>query len=170
MKMREDIQKAFASAGGPLLGSRKALKLLEENLSDDEHVAAIAHAQYGDDAGLITLTNTRLIFTFGIWTTQNVKDFPLSQITSISQINDVVYAKLTISVAADRTTFTRMNQKVAKTFVKKLREAVNNTNNSTSTDSLDATDQLLKLKQLLDAGVLTQDEYEAKASVLKSAL
>lgn len=47
-----------------------------------------------------------------------------------------------------------------------LRSNYSNTNETTVTSNFSAADELLKYKELLDAGVLTQEEFDSKKKQL----
>ena len=122
------------------------------------------------NAGVLAVTSRRLVYAHAMtgFPVRTVMDFPLEQITSVAQNNDVALAGITISVAGRITEFMNMNPKECTRFVATLRNAMTTTPTDQAQPS--TADQLLKLKQLLDAGILTQQEYETKASVLKKSL
>ncbi|MCI1831551.1 MAG: PH domain-containing protein [Bifidobacterium sp.] len=174
MKIREEILEKFKAMGGVELSNKGALKQLQNALSPSESVKAVISGQNDGKAVVIAVTDQRLLFTFSLLGTHEVKDVPLSRITSINTGRNLMFGKLTVNSGGDITVFDHMNWKHAEEFATILRDTKNNSledaSRPTQQTTTDVADRLLKLKQLLNAGVLTKDEYDAKAAPLKSSL
>lgn len=174
MEIRKDILAKFKAMGGVEFSNKGALKQLQNALSPSESVKAVISGQNDSKAVVIAVTDQRLLFTFSLLGTHEIKDVPLSRITSINTGRNLMFGKLTVNSGGDITVFDRMNWKHTEEFATILRATKNNSLEDASRPAQQPTtgvaDQLLKLKQLLDAGVLTQEEYDAKAEPLKSSL
>lgn len=166
MKMREDVERAYKAAHG-LTGLGASVKLLQQQLKTDEKTISMTKSSQGNYVGVLAVTSHRLVFSARFIATKKVTDIPLSQITSVQGGRDLENSSLTVSVAGNTITFHALAWRDADNITNLLREMAEKSQHGAQESPAD---QLLKLKQLLDAGVLTQDEYEAKASVLKSAL
>jgi hypothetical protein len=166
MKMREDVANAYKAAHG-LTGLGSSVKLLQQQLKTEEKTVSMTKASHGDYVGVLAVTNRRFIFAARFIATKKITDIPLQEITSVRGGRDLENSSLTVSVAGSTITFQALAWRDADNVTNLLRTMVEESHNNSQEGTAD---RLLKLKQLLDAGVLTQGEYEAKASVLKSAL
>ena len=97
------------------------------------------------------------------------KNIPLSSIGSINIKKSAVFATLEIITSGNVATIDDVPVHLAEE-IKKIIDQVKS-KNSTSIDlpkkeSGDLTDQLVKLKDLVDAGILTQEEFDAKKKQL----
>ncbi|MFT8592425.1 MAG: SHOCT domain-containing protein [Bifidobacterium sp.] len=148
--------------------NKQTLLNLSESLSSNETVTALEYVRCHKDGGYLSLSNQRILFTgmaISISLSAMRISIPISTITSVD-IRGRLLRSLYISTAGQSYEFTSLSESFAQCIVNAVSEHVP----QTSSGPIDSADRLLKLKQLLDAGVLTQGEYEAKASVLKSAL
>ena len=176
MNLRDDLKSSFKKLGKYGTGLRSTVKSVNESLSDDEKVYCAVSGNIDKKSfGLIVLTGQRIVFARKLLTVLESRSFSLDSITSVGTNGTPFLSTLVITFAGGRTEFTNVPSKLGREFVTAANEAMRlmRTTESVGSVSLnidDAAGRLLKLKQLLDAGVLTQGEYEAKASVLKSAL
>lgn len=147
--------------------NKPTLLNLSESLSDMETVTGIEYARHEKDSGYLALTDQRLLFV-GMATSLSLAalrvSIPLPTVTSIDMRGRLLRS-LYVSTAGQTHEFTGLGDDFAARIMNMPREA----KIEHQTVGLPA-DQLLKLRQLLDAGVLTDGEYEAKAAPLKAML
>ena len=171
-EISEDMLARFKEMGGVGFGNKGALRQLQKTLLPDETIKSVINGQNKGKSVVIAVTDKRLLFAFNLLGTHETKDIPLSRITSINAGRDLVFGRLSVDSGGDVTVFDHMSWKHAQEFANILRQAKNDLSDHRETPSQtpSAAGQLLKLKQLLDAGVLTTEEYEAKARPLKDSL
>lgn len=152
-----------------LFGTKKEIKELP-NILDLEHGEKIIYLASGMDSDgntvLIVCTNTRVItidkgLLYGVKT--NV--IPLDMVNGVTYSNGLELGKIAITNGALVIGYSN----IYNDAVKKLAEAIKNQayifkNKSIEKDkpSNDFADQIRSLKSLLDDGIITQEEFDAK--------
>lgn len=152
-------------------GTKKEMKELPMILKEDETIMYAASGFVDNNTWLITCTDKRLLFLdkgmiFGL----KQVEIPIEKINSISYKKGLLLGEIVIYHGAAQMTI----KNIQKEAVKPLADAINNeiekhrsTANNTSTQpTVSAADELLKFKQLLDAEVITQEEFDAKKKEL----
>jgi hypothetical protein len=155
---------------------KKELAYLPTALFDGETVENLAVGDYKDrmGKGLLVLTDRRLLFieSSGFMATKmNVEDFALDRITSIRHQLGGGSGTIEVFVSGN-------NAKIESVMPKErveeisgmIRTRINAGSNAPSTPVADPSAQMTQLKALLDAGVLTQDEFDAKKSEILSRM
>lgn len=149
---------------------RKLLAKLPETVRDDETVLGLASGTYSDKPALMVLTDQRIIF-IGRWAFQTQsEDFPISRISSVEVKNGVALAEIKICASNQEAKISGLARAEAKAIAEKARELISAPSVPPSQTGGDAADQLLKLKQLHDAGILDSAEYESKRQALVARL
>lgn len=166
--MRPDIQ-AAADRIQSKLGIGKELKTLDAELWEGEQVARIVGGTYGKGNGIVVLTDRRVLFYFRGVVSAQTEDFPLDKISSIDFKSGLLLGEITVYVSSQKATIKNVEKEGGKLLVDEARAAISH-HAAPSAASTSAADQLLKLKQLHDAGVLSADEYEAKRAPLIAQL
>jgi hypothetical protein len=169
-EIRNDLLEAFKNGGGVEFSNRGALKLLQNMLNDEETVLSAISGQNSRRAVVVALTGNRIIYAFNLLGIHETHDIPLSRITSITAGRDLMFGKIVVDSAGDLTAFDHVNFKHAEEFANIARTTMRGNSETKPSTQTDSASQLLQLKQLLDAGVLTPEEYEAKAAPLKARL
>lgn len=94
------------------------------------------------------------------------ESIPLKTITGISISKGLFGSTVEITRAANIDVLGGHNHEHAEIWVRAARETIQRANSSANPElekgSADPLDQLVKLKDLLDAGVLTQEEFDSK--------
>lgn len=148
------------------LGVRKEIKALTKILDDNE---VIQYATSGMLEGtvLMVLTQRRIIFLdcgflYGIKQTE----IPLDMVNSVSFKNKLLFGTITIahgsgSILIKNVQFNDCPIMVER--IKKCAEEYKNQKVKTETSSsFSVADELSKLKELLDTGILTKEEFETQ--------
>lgn len=165
--LRADIQTA-ADRIQSKFGIRKELQSLDTELWEGETVSRIIGGTYGKGNGVLVLTDRRVLFYFkGVVSTQT-EDFPLDKISSIDYKSGLLLGEISVYVSSQKATIKNVEKEGGKMLVDAARAAISHQTSAPVSTSV--ADQLLKLKQLHDAGILTDDEFAAKRGPLISQL
>lgn len=154
-------------------GTRKEVSELPDILSKDENIKAMTSGLTDGNTWLIVCTNKRvLMLDKGMVYGLKMIDIPLDRINSISHSKGMVLGKIAITDGAT----TRMIENIANTTISFFVDAVNKeienykqSKNQPVTQvvsSTSAADELLKFKQLLDMGAITEEEFNIKKKEL----
>lgn len=151
--MRPDIQAAIARMPSKFR-IKKELKLLPEMLNQDEQVLHIGSGLYADKNAIVVATNQRVIFLAAGLLSVKDEAFNIPQISSIEMKKGMVLAKIKVTVSNQSAEMQSMDPTIARAIVDDVR--------AMSGPQTDPADQLLKLKQLLDSGIISEQEYAQK--------
>lgn len=163
---RPDVVAAAARMGWRMGGNRE-LKKLAGHLHGGETVRFIAQGTYEKDQGILVLTDVRLLFLFHGVMRQAKEDFPLRLISSVQTKSGIVTGEMTVFVSGNSSSISG----IVKSDLEPLADAVRQGMAAqhvapavappvASTD--DPYEALRKLASLRDAGVVTEQEFEAK--------
>lgn len=173
--MAEDLRPDIQAAKDKMqvrLGAGREMKRLTNYLWEHEAVHLMAAGRYGAGTGLVVLTDRRLLFVMDGMTRQTIEDFPIEKISSVQWSAGMVTGTLTIFASGNKADIDQMNKKDGKQISDAVRARLNSsppppppvyiqpqpTENSTP----DVYEQLRKLGELRDLGVVTPDEFEHK--------
>ncbi|MFT8709685.1 MAG: PH domain-containing protein [Sporolactobacillus sp.] len=167
----EEIKKRFKEVHvADTFGTKKEIKELPMILKDDETIMYATSGLFKNNTWLIVVTDQRVLFldkgmVFGL----KQVEIPLDKVNSVSFKTGLLLGKVTIYHGSSEMGI----DQITKSTVKPLVDAINreaekykNKNSAAETKTVSAADELLKYKQLLDAGVLTQEEFDAKKKQL----
>ena len=135
----------------------KDLAPLSNLLSDHEIIeyAALGLTDQGEDV-MLTCTNQNLIILSKKHPSKNSRVIPLTEIMSVL-LQQIISEELTLIVNNEQVNISLLN----KTTAALLTEAIKKW--SQNNDNLDEqVEQIKKLKDLLDQGILTEEEFQAK--------
>ncbi len=172
-ELRPDIARA-RSLMSAKLGSGREIKRLTEYLWDDEQVERMVSGQYGGGSGLLVLTNRRLLFLKEGMMRKTLEDFPLEKVSSIQWLSGIAMGKLTIFASGNKAEVGSVVKKDGKDFGDQVRERIATSSKAPAPTPPEAApagialvaDELQKLAELRDAGVLTDDEFAAQKARL----
>ncbi len=167
--LRPDIAEAAARMGWRLGGGRE-IKKLQTQLNDGESVRFIAQGTYGNDQGIVVLTDSRLLFYFHGLTRQALEDYPLRSISSVQSKAGMATGELTVHASGNNATITHIVKPDLKFLADALRQhlaapAASSPGAASPAPAAakdDVMDQLRKLAELRDAGIVTPEEFDAK--------
>lgn len=173
-ELRPDIERA-RSLMSYRLGSNREIKRLADFLWDDEEVARMVGGRYGGGTGLLVLTDRRLLFVKHGRMKQTLEDFPLDKVSSVQWSSGLALGKLTIFASGNKAEVDQLQKKDGKDLADHVREVIAVGSASSDQISTPATsssgpasvaDELRKLGELRDAGVLTEDEFATQKARL----
>jgi Bacterial PH domain/Short C-terminal domain len=175
-ELRPDIEAARARMRTKL-GSGKEIKRLVGYLWEDEHVERMTKGSYGTGTGLLVLTDRRLLF-LKEGMTKKTEDFPLEKVSSVQWSSGLGLGTITIFASGNKAEVKNVNKDDGKEMTDHVRHrlsapksaAVPKAVEQTAAGGADIPDQIRKLGELRDAGVLTAEEFEGKKAELLSRM
>jgi hypothetical protein len=168
--VRPDIALAMSKMSHKM-GSKREIKRLPEHLWEDETVDLLTGGTYGSGTGVLVLTDRRLLFLKDGMMSKTSEDFPLEKISSIQWSTGMLLGKITVFASGNKAEIVNVQKLDGKAITDAVRARTtggsrpNEPATATPTPSLpgaDVLDQLRKLGELRDAGVLTDEEFAAK--------
>lgn len=171
-EIREDVVEAFKPTKFGWSNKYMAYDLCNQ-LMDNEQAIKIVFTKINRMYGLLAATSDRLIFTAQqskLLQYGNKIVLNYSQITSMDVNQGQIFATLVINTASAHYAFGNMSSDEAAEIMRIVNNAANTVKVKQEPISQSPAERLLQLKQLLDAGILTDDEYDAKAAEIKALL
>lgn len=154
-------------------GTRKEIAELPNILADDERIKAITSGLTEGNTWLIVCTNKRvLMLDKGLIYGLKVVDIPLDRINSISHSKGLLLGKISITDGALTRTIDNVSNTTVSFFADTVNKEVELFKSAKISPTMQVihnaspTDELIKCKQLLDMGVLTQEEFDEKKKEL----
>lgn len=169
-ELRADIEAARAKLKIKVGGGREFARL-PDHLHDGETVEAVAVGKYSGDLGIVALTDRRVIFFVSqLVGKERTEDFPLSKVSTVNWSKKRMKLTDTGQIEIAGSGFAVAIEGVAsvdgEAMVRAIRERLAAPVAPASTGSVDVADQIKKLADLRDAGVLTDAEFDAKKQEL----
>lgn len=177
--LRPDIAQAVK---GRRYGGKREIKKLETHLHENEVVDKIVTGTYAGGTGIVVLTDKRLMFVKDGWTSKTSEDFPFSRISSINWHTGMLLGQIDIHVQGLKSEIKNVQKDAGKLIVDRTRHHISKGDQPTSAVQAtpapaaaaaaaasaepDVYEQLRKLAELRTAGVITDEEFEAKKQVL----
>jgi len=157
---------------------RRELQKLPSVLDEREDLVNLAQGNYDDKNGLVVVTARRVVFLEeGLAFRSRLEDFPYGRISSVQTEQSMLSGKLTIFASGNKAVIKNVYPKARAVEIgdyvrgRLAGEAdAARSAPSTAPPSPDVYEQLRKLGELRDAGVLTALEFEEKKAVLLARL
>ena len=173
--VRPDIDAAAAKLSSTL-GSKREIQRLPEVLWEGETVEMLATGQYGGGAGLIAMTNLRLIFYKNGIMQQTVEDFPYGKISSVQWQGGMLLGTLTVYTSGNRADIKSMPKDQGKALADELRRHIAQGTAPGASAAVpapaaapDVASRLATLDQLRGQGLVSDEEYaQRRAQILDS--
>jgi hypothetical protein len=171
--LRPDIEAARARMRSTL-GSGKEISRLVDHLWEDEQVERMTKGAYGHGTGLLVLTDRRLLF-LKEGMTKKTEDFPLEKVSSVQWSSGIGLGTITIFASGNKAEIKNVNKDNGKEMVDHVRHRLSAPKPSTDStggdqgavaSAVDIPDQIRKLGELRDSGMVTPEEFEAKKAEL----
>lgn len=171
MTTRPDIEAALARMGSKF-GSKRELKALPDELLENESVRHIVSGTYSNGQGILVATDRRLLFIFRGITKQITEDFGYGRISSIEYEGGLLLASIKVYVSNQKAKIENLQKAEAKRIVDDVRSWMNQpkANDAPAPSQTSVHDELLKLKQLHDAGIIDDETYKEKSAPLIAQL
>jgi hypothetical protein len=176
---RSDIENA-ARRMNWRLGSRREIKKLPQYLHDGEVVSEMACGSYGGGTGLLVLTDERLFFLRDGWTGAAHEDFPLERVTTVGFSSSFGTGAISIHASGNTREITSVISADGKRLTAAARKVAGKSSavpaapvpqsHSQVGPAVDPIDQLQRLGDLKDQGILTPEEFEEKKKTLLDRL
>lgn len=170
-----EVQEQIKSLGEiNTFGTKKEIKSLPEILRDGENIKALTSGFYDGNTWLIVCTNYRLIFLDkGMIYGLRQVDIPLDKVNSIQCETGLIFATVVVWDGASKIKIENIAKKHGKEFTNRVNDSLHEYKNQprqvVQTSNVDVASQLLKLAELKDKGVLTEDEFLAQKKKLLAA-
>ena len=168
MPTLEEIKKQISNIedASRLLG-HKEIKELPNILWEDEKVEKLVQGYYAGATGILVATNKRLVFVDkGLIYGLKVEDFPYDKISSIQYKTGMLLGELTIYASGNRADIKNVEKKLVRNFAEFVRAKTteNKEKNTVKSEEPvpDIADQIKKLADLKEQGILTEEEFSAK--------
>jgi hypothetical protein len=160
---------------------KKSLFLVQEHLDEGENVNASVFGAYntklmGNDTvrnGIFVATEKRLIFFSKKLFGYDLETFPYKSLSSIEQSKGIMGHTITIIASGNKATIKWISTGDVAQFTQFVNTKIGNQNqeNSQSTSNVkDIPSQIQRLSELKDKGILTEEEFLSKKSVLLSKM
>lgn len=151
--------------------ARKEFKKLPSLLEEDERIQSIAQGRYDGKQGLVVATDRRVLFVEEGMLRSNLEDFRYERISSVQTGKGAMFGKLTIFASGNKA---EIDQIAPKEMGVSLGDLVRSRIGSGAANSSgvaapvedSALDKLKKLGELKDAGVLSEEEFQAQKQKL----
>jgi Bacterial PH domain/Short C-terminal domain len=174
-ELRSDISAARDQMSYKL-GSGREIKRLIEHLWEGESVERMLSGNYGKGAGLLVLTDRRLLFVKDGVMSKTSEDFPLEKVSSVQWSSGIALGTVTIFASGNKAEIGNVQKRDGKALVDRVRArlATQDAGPAAARESAaepaaaagSITDQIRKLGELHDAGILTDDEFATKKAEL----
>jgi hypothetical protein len=165
------------------MGVGKELKKLPALLLDGEEVLNLARGRYDRRQGLVVLTDRRILFVEEGVMRSRLEDFPYAKVSSVQSQTAVMSGKLQIFASGNKAVIDNVlpkaraveiadyvRHRIAEPASGLATQAAGSSPPVAAVPQPDVTDQLMKLGELRDAGVLTTEEFESKKAELLARL
>ena len=148
------------------LGAGREIKRLTAHLWEGEIVERMTAGTYGVGQGLVVLTDRRLLFTKDGMMSQKTEDFPIAKISSVQWSSGMIQGSIIIFTSGNKAEIKNVAKADGKEIVDLIRGCLSATPQSSPPVAAQPSvaDRLLKLGQLRDAGVLSDEEFAAMKS------
>jgi hypothetical protein len=157
---------------------RRELKHLPSLLHNDEELINLAQGKYEDKQGLVVVTNKRVMFVEHGVMRRRLEDFPYTRVSSVQSQTGVMFGGLTIYASGNAANISDVAPKQRADeigeFVREKLHAAHHTApvhappspESPQPAASDPYEQLKKLNELKEAGILTAEEFAEKKQQL----
>jgi hypothetical protein len=173
-EVRPDILTAIGKMSFKM-GSKREIKRLPEHLWENERVDLLTGGTYGSGTGVLVLTDRRLLFLKDGVMSKTSEDFPLEKISSIQWSTGMLLGKITVFASGNKAEILNVQKQDGKMITDAVRARTAGGTSAPSevpapvappASGPDVYEQLRKLGELHQAGVLTDEEFTVKKQQL----
>lgn len=178
-ELREDIA-AAKNKMRVKFGAGREIKRLESYLWDGETVQRMTTGTYGKGTGLVVLTDRRLLFVQDGVMSKTTEDFPMDKVSSVQWTSGMLTGDIVIFASGNKSEIKTVNKDDGKEIVDLIRHRLSAPPQSPPAApqaaapppaaAADPIEQLKRLGELRDAGIVTDAEFEAKKAELLSRM
>lgn len=171
MKEIEDQIKALGKVD--TFGTKKEIKSLPEILRSNESIKALTSGFYNGNTWLIVCTNFRLIFLDkGIIYGLKQIDIPLDKVNSVLCETGLFFATVVVWDGASKVLIENISKNEGKEFTNKVNDSLHEYKQKpvqTVVAGNDVASQLVKLADLKEKGILTEEEFQTQKKKILAA-
>jgi len=147
--------------------TKKEIKYLPEVIRDDEIIKGLASGYLDGNTWLIVVTNQRLLFLDkGMLYGLKQMEMTYGQISAVSHSMGLLLASITVSTSGGAKKIDNIHKsdapKISQLISNLIRESKQPIQQVTSGKNVDIASQLEKLANLLERGILTQEEFQSQ--------
>ena len=173
MGRNTDLREDIAAASNRMrvkLGGGREIKRLASYLWEGETVEQMTTGTYGKGTGLVVVTDRRLLFVQDGVMSQSSEDFPIDRVSSVQWTSGLVFGTIVIFASGNKSEIKNVNKEDGKEIVDRIRHRLSAPKEAAQpaapTTTADPIEQLKKLGELREAGIVTDEEFEAKKAEL----
>lgn len=179
----DDLREDVAAAKGKMrvkFGAGREIKRLESYLWEGEAVQRMTTGTYGKGTGLVVLTDRRLLFVQDGVMSKTTEDFPMDKVSSVQWTSGMLTGDIVIFASGNKSEIKTVNKDDGKEIVDLVRHRLSAPAQPAPTApeaaappsaaAPDPIEQLKRLGELRDAGIVTDAEFEAKKAELLSRM
>lgn len=146
-------------------GTKKEIKYLRTMIYENENVMAIASGIMNGNTWLIACTDRRIIFVdCGMFYGVKHSEIMIDKVNSVSFRNKLLLGEILIEDGASTKIISNVQKYSTQPFVDAVHKAITMSKSKNATiiqqTNISIADEILKLKQLFDSKIITQDEFE----------
>lgn len=172
---KDDLRDDIAAAKERMrvkIGGGREIKKLEGHLWEGERVSAMTTGAYGKGTGLVVMTDRRLLFLQDGMMSKSTEDFPYSKISSVSWNSGLAMGTIVVFASGNKAEIKNVQKDDGKSIVDALRARLADSPVAAppAVAQPDVMEQLKKLGDLRDAGILSDEEFTAKKADLLNRL
>ena len=157
---------------------KKEVSELPNILNDDEIIEKAVMGLYDKGNGIIIATNKRCFFlNKGMMWGSKMEDFPYDKISSIQYETGLIFGTIKIFTSGNQAVIEQVDKNCTKDFCEYVRNRITKIHTATtptvqenSKITEDPLETLSKLKRLLEADLITEEEYNAKKAEILSRM
>lgn len=148
---------------GTSIFTEKSVKVIIKNLMNNEQILLMTRCNSGSAAGVLAVTNRRIIFGSVILWKSTIKDFDIKKITSVTYSSELAN-KIKIQSSADVLMITAIEKNAGQLIVNKIKELQMQGDSGSEQVSSGQNDlnDLEKLADLKEKGIITEEEFSLK--------
>ncbi|KZF06620.1 hypothetical protein A2J03_24290 [Rhodococcus sp. EPR-157] len=153
---------------GRFFGAKEARELFRV-VQIDERVVELAQGLYNGNQGMLVLTNQRLFFFDKKFLGSHIEEFDLSAITSLGQTKAMGGETINISISGRSAEIKQVAHGRSDVVIRAFRQVKRDSSaprGTQASETHDPADQIRRLAELHDAGILTDAEFDAKKADL----
>ena len=165
-RRRAPIDAALARLGGfQRWAARGEIRELPKLLVDGELPERVVEGAYNRSAGLLVVTDRRVLFIDKGFASLRVEDFGFDQITSVQFKTGMVMGEVQMITAGNTATITNVPKAEVRAVADRIRAGISRRGEQSAPRSPSA-DEIARFAELHRQGVLTDEEFAAKKKQL----
>jgi hypothetical protein len=148
-------------------GAGREIKRLIDHLWEGETVDRMTTGTYGKGTGLVVLTDRRLLFVQDGVMSKTTEDFPMDKVSSVQWTSGMMLGSVVIFASGNKSEIKNVNKDDGKEMVDKIRHRISAPTAPAAAPAVadvraDPIEQLRRLGELRDAGVVTPEELRRR--------